>query len=130
LLLTSPKAYIISENYILKKVAGITKLDDCLKRLDKMTNEEVKMATAEALRIAQDIETKVEGIDEKLGVVGERSGSGWGIPPFWSFCTLLHLFILILQPSTLLFFRRHVVDPIGSRHILTLAFTWRWARAS
>jgi len=71
LLLTSPLAHVVIEKF-LKKVAGITKLDDGLKRLDKMANEESKMAIAEALRIAQNIETKVDGVDEKLGVVGEQ----------------------------------------------------------
>ncbi len=45
-LLTSPKAYIISEKIL--KAVGITKLDDGLKGFDKMTNEEAEMATAEA----------------------------------------------------------------------------------
>ena len=46
----------------LKKVAGITKLEDGLKKLDKMTNEEARMANAEALRVGHDIKTKVDEV--------------------------------------------------------------------
>jgi hypothetical protein len=46
----------------LKKVAGITKLEDGLKRLDKMTNEEARMANAEVMRLAHDIDKKVQTI--------------------------------------------------------------------
>ncbi|KAH9051145.1 hypothetical protein EDB83DRAFT_2316917 [Lactarius deliciosus] len=54
----------------LKRVVGITKLDDGLKRLDKMTNEEAKMANAELLRITHSIGVKVEGVDNKVQGVG------------------------------------------------------------
>jgi hypothetical protein len=46
---------------ISKRVAGITKLEDGLKKLEKMTNEETRMANAEVMRIAHDINKKVEG---------------------------------------------------------------------
>ncbi|KAH9051127.1 hypothetical protein EDB83DRAFT_2398055 [Lactarius deliciosus] len=54
----------------LKKAAGMTKLEDGLKKLDKMTNDEARMASAELLRIAHDIDKKVEGVDSKLQGVG------------------------------------------------------------
>ncbi|KAH9023811.1 hypothetical protein EDB84DRAFT_1440875 [Lactarius hengduanensis] len=54
----------------LKKAAGTTKLEDGLKKLDKMTNDEVRMASAELLRIAHVIDEKVEGVDNKLQGVG------------------------------------------------------------
>ena len=44
----------------LKKVAGIRKLEDGLKKLDKMTNEEARMANAEALRVGYEINKKVD----------------------------------------------------------------------
>ena len=44
----------------------MTKLDDGLKRLDKMMNEEARMANAELMRIAHDIDTKVEGVEKKV----------------------------------------------------------------
>ena len=49
----------------LKKFAGITKLEGGLKKLDKMKNEEARMANAELMWLAYDIK-KVEGIDEKV----------------------------------------------------------------
>ena len=56
----------------LKKIAGITKLEDGLKKLDKMTNEEARMANAEVMRLAYDIDKKVEGVDEKVKSVDEK----------------------------------------------------------
>ncbi|KAI9434802.1 hypothetical protein H4582DRAFT_2130885 [Lactarius indigo] len=47
----------------LKKVAGIRRLEDGLRKLDKMTNEEARMANAEALNIAHDIDKKVEAVE-------------------------------------------------------------------
>ncbi|KAN0136205.1 Ankyrin repeat-containing domain protein [Lactarius tabidus] len=59
----------------LKKIAGITKLEDGLKKLDKMTNEEVRMANAESLRLSHNIDKKVEVVDEKVqGVGGQVKG--------------------------------------------------------
>ena len=63
----------------LKNVAGIKKLDDGMKKLDKMTNEEVRMANAEMIRIAHDIDKKVEGVDENVKLV-ERSSSALSSP--------------------------------------------------
>jgi len=46
----------------LQKVGGITKLEGGLKKLDKMTNEEARMANAEVLRLTHNIDAKVQGI--------------------------------------------------------------------
>ncbi|KAI9439161.1 hypothetical protein H4582DRAFT_1877688, partial [Lactarius indigo] len=56
----------------LKKAVGITKLADGLTRLDKMTNDEARMANAELLRIAHDIDAKVEGVDKKVQDIGTQ----------------------------------------------------------
>ena len=37
-----------------------------------MTNEETRMANAEVIRLAHNIDKKVEGIDEKVQGVGEQ----------------------------------------------------------
>ena len=59
----------------LKRIAGIRPLDDGLKKLDKMTNEEARMANAEGLRLGYNIEKKVEGVDEKVqGVAAQVTG--------------------------------------------------------
>jgi hypothetical protein len=59
LLLKMLEAHERAERF-LKKVAGITKLEDGLRKLDKMTNEEARMANAEVLRVGHDIDKKVE----------------------------------------------------------------------
>ena len=55
-----------------KKIAGITKLEDGLRKLDKMTNEEARLANAEVMRFAHAIDKRVEGVDEKLHGVGAQ----------------------------------------------------------
>jgi hypothetical protein len=71
LLLRSLNAYICSETF-LKKVAGATKLEDGLQKLDKMTNEEARMAGAEVLRLAHKIDEGVKGVDNKVQGVGNQ----------------------------------------------------------
>ena len=58
-----------SEKFV-KNIAGITKLEDGLKRLDKMTNDEALLANAEAMRLAHVIDKKVEGVGEKVDCIG------------------------------------------------------------
>ncbi|KAH9046688.1 hypothetical protein EDB84DRAFT_632448 [Lactarius hengduanensis] len=43
----------------LKKLAGRTELEDALKRLDKLTQEEARMAVAQLLKIAHNVEHKI-----------------------------------------------------------------------
>ena len=44
----------------LKKLLGRNDVDDALKRLDKLTQEEAKMATAEVLRITRGVDSNVK----------------------------------------------------------------------
>ena len=68
------EAHVCLEKF-LKRIAGITTLDDGLKKLDRMTNEEARMANAESLRLGYNIEKKVEGVDEKVqGVAAQVTG--------------------------------------------------------
>ena len=60
----------------MKRVAGRTDLEDGLKKLDKMTLEEVAMASAQLLKVAHDIHDEVTivahgvgGVDQKVQVV-------------------------------------------------------------
>jgi hypothetical protein len=71
LLLKSLKAHAYSEMF-LKRVAGSTKLDDGLQKLDKMTNEEARMANAEVLRLAHNIDEGVKGVDNKVRGIGNQ----------------------------------------------------------
>ena len=52
---------IISEKY-LKKLVGRTDIEDALKRLDKLTQEEGRMATAQVLKVAHTIDDRVKAV--------------------------------------------------------------------
>jgi hypothetical protein len=55
-----------------KKLIGGTDIEDALKRLDKLTHEEARMATAEVLRTTHTICEGVKGVSEQvLGVDGK-----------------------------------------------------------
>jgi hypothetical protein len=55
-----------------KRLIGRTKLEDGLKNLDKLTNEEVAMASAELLRITHNIDNTVTRVDEGVSRVVEN----------------------------------------------------------
>ena len=67
----SPKLDLPTENY-LKKFFGIKEVEDALQRLDKLTQEEVRMAAVEALTITRGIDDKVNDVGERLEGVDER----------------------------------------------------------
>ena len=50
----------------LKKLIGNTDIEDSLQKLDKLTQEEARMASAEQLRIAHSVEERVIGVDDKV----------------------------------------------------------------
>jgi hypothetical protein len=63
----------------LKKLIGRTDMEDALKRLDKLTHEEARMATAENLKAThavgesvREVNDKVVAIDNRVAVVGDR----------------------------------------------------------
>ncbi|KAH9062620.1 hypothetical protein EDB83DRAFT_845364 [Lactarius deliciosus] len=56
----------------LNKLGGRKDVEDALQRLDQLTQEEARMATAETLRITRSIDDKVTDVDEK--VVGINEG--------------------------------------------------------
>ena len=63
----------------LKKLAGRTDIEDSLKRLDKLTQEEARMATAQVLKATHNIDEgvrrvtdKVVGVDDRVASVNER----------------------------------------------------------
>ncbi|KAI9432209.1 hypothetical protein H4582DRAFT_1777559, partial [Lactarius indigo] len=62
-----------------KKLAGRRDIEDALQRLDRLTQEEARMATAQVLRLTQRVDDKVEGVnkgvqgvDGKVEAVDER----------------------------------------------------------
>ncbi|KAH9986692.1 hypothetical protein BJV74DRAFT_533890 [Russula compacta] len=55
-----------------KKLIGNTKFTDSLERLDKLTQEEARMASAELLKVSHRIDGKVVGVDDRVQGVDER----------------------------------------------------------
>ncbi|KAH9055276.1 hypothetical protein EDB87DRAFT_1824722 [Lactarius vividus] len=62
-----------------KKVAGWTDLEEGMKKLDNLTNEEVAMASVQILKVAHTVDDKVtavcdgvNGVDEKVQVVNSE----------------------------------------------------------
>ena len=55
-----------------RKLAGIADLEDALKKLDRLTQEEARMSNAEVLRVTQSIRDGVKVVDGKVEDVGER----------------------------------------------------------
>ena len=58
----------------LRKLAGLADLEDALKRLDRLTQEEARMANAEVLRIAHSIRDGVKVVDGRVEEVGDKVG--------------------------------------------------------
>jgi hypothetical protein len=52
-------------------LTGRKDVEDALQRLDKLTQEEVRMAAAEALTISRHIDDTVEEVDKRLQGVDE-----------------------------------------------------------
>ncbi|KAH9164390.1 hypothetical protein EDB89DRAFT_2141463 [Lactarius sanguifluus] len=68
-----------SAKRFLKKLAGMTDLEDAVKKLDRLTQEEARMALAEVLKIThivrddlKVVDGKVENIDGKVEDVGDK----------------------------------------------------------
>jgi hypothetical protein len=59
---------IFSEKF-LKRLLGRNDVEDALKRLDKLTQEEAKMATAEVLKITRGMDSNMKVMDAKLRVL-------------------------------------------------------------
>ncbi|KAI9444090.1 hypothetical protein H4582DRAFT_2126015 [Lactarius indigo] len=57
-----------------KRIAGKTDLEDGLKKLDTLTNEEVVMASAQLLKITHNIDNKVTGVGDGVRCVDEKTG--------------------------------------------------------
>jgi len=58
-------SHLCSEKYLKKLVRRID-LEDALKRLDKLTQEEARMAAAQLLKIAHNVENKItQAIDSR-----------------------------------------------------------------
>jgi len=58
-------------NYV-KKLVGRTDIEDALGRLDRLTQDEVRMAAAEGLKATHEVDNKVQGVDDKMRDVGGK----------------------------------------------------------
>jgi hypothetical protein len=67
----SPLTDICLEKY-LKKLIGKTDMEDALKKLDMLTNEEARMATAQVLKATHAVDDRVAGVDDKVASVDNR----------------------------------------------------------
>jgi hypothetical protein len=56
----------------LRKLAGMADLEAALKKLDRLTQEEARMALAEVLRITHDIRDEVKVVDGKVESVDDK----------------------------------------------------------
>ncbi len=56
----------------MKKLLGKTDIEDALKRLDKLTNEEMRMVTAQVLKGTQDVNDRVRVVDDRVAGVDDR----------------------------------------------------------
>jgi hypothetical protein len=60
-----------SEKY-LKKLIGRTDIEDALKRLDRLTQEEARMAAAQVLKVVNTVDDNVQGIANNMVSVDNR----------------------------------------------------------
>ena len=59
---------LCSEKF-LKKLAGRKDIEDALKRLDRLTQEEARMAAAQILYLTHAVGNKLKDVDDKMDVV-------------------------------------------------------------
>jgi len=56
----------------MKKLVGRTDVEDALKRLDKLTHEEARMATTEVLKATHTVDNRVRGVSDQVVSVDDR----------------------------------------------------------
>src|SRR5258708_39383697 len=59
----------------LKKLIGKTEIEDALKRLDKLTQEEARMAAAENLKVAHTVDERVKGVVDTVEAIDNKVAS-------------------------------------------------------
>src|ERR1700722_12391508 len=59
------------EKYV-KKLIGKTDIEDGLKRLDKLTQEEARMVAAENLKATRTVDTRVQGVADMAETIDNR----------------------------------------------------------
>ena len=61
----------------LKKLLGRNDVEDALKRLDKLTREEAKMATAEVLKVTRGMDSNMKVMDSNVKVLIDGAKTGF-----------------------------------------------------
>ena len=56
----------------MKGLIGKTEIEDALKRLDKLTQEEARMAAAQNLKVTHIVDGRVRGVAEAVAGVDDR----------------------------------------------------------
>jgi hypothetical protein len=60
-----------SEKYM-KKLIGRVEIEDALMRLDRLTQEEARMATAQSLRVTHTVDMRVNGVADSVAAIDHR----------------------------------------------------------
>ena len=63
----------LSTERFLKRVAGKQDVEDALKRLDRLTNDEARMTTAQALKATRHVDDIVRAVDDNVIEVIDRT---------------------------------------------------------
>jgi hypothetical protein len=66
--------YLLSLEKIVHKLLGKNDIEDALNRLDTLTTEEARMATAENLKVTNRVDGKVDKVDSKIDKVDDKVG--------------------------------------------------------
>ena len=64
-------ANLCSEKF-LKKLVGKKNIEDALRRLDKLTQEEARMAAAQILSLMHAVDDNITGVGNEVKVVGDK----------------------------------------------------------
>jgi hypothetical protein len=56
----------------MKRLIGRTDVEDALKKLDKLTDEEARMAVAQNLKATHNVDKRVRGVGNTVVAVGDR----------------------------------------------------------
>ena len=56
----------------MKKLMGRTEIEDALKKLDKLTQEEARMAAAENLKATHTVDERVKGVADAVVIIDNR----------------------------------------------------------
>ena len=62
---------LFSEKYI-KQLTGMAKIEEALKKLDKLRQEEGLMATAQALKVGHTVDNRVRGVADTVSAVDNK----------------------------------------------------------